>query len=423
MSHQRFRAGSAGFFFAVMVVAILSAGGIARAQCSDCTNFGTGSLASAMAGSFNDTAFGVDALNADTTGSNNTATGAFALQKNTTGSVNTADGTEALFSNTTGIENTATGAQALLSNTTGNANTATGDSALVGNTTGVRNTGTGSSALNENTTGNFNTATGSASLFFNVTGSANTASGDSALDENTTGSDNTAAGAAALAINTTGSNNIAIGESAGDNLTTGSNNIDIGNEGATGESNAIHIGVQGTQTATSIAGIFGNPLSKSTASAVLIDSNGNLGVQVSSARYKRDIRDMGDASDRLMKLRPVTFRYKADSTRAQQYGLIAEEVEKVYPELVVDGTDGKPEAVAYQVLPAMLLNEVQKQAREYRQLALRLAQKDVQIAALQKQLETLRRKDAQIDALSERLNALERQVRATRPEHLASAMR
>jgi uncharacterized protein involved in exopolysaccharide biosynthesis len=129
---------------------------------------------------------------------------------------------------------------------------------------------------------------------------------------------------------------------------------------------------------------------------------------------------MGDASDKLMKLRPVTFTYKADSTGIQQYGLIAEEVEKVYPELVIDGADGKPETVAYQVLPAMLLNEVQKQARD----------KDAQIAALrrqvasqEKQIDALKKKDAQIDALAERMNALERQARLARPEHLASAMR
>ena len=143
----------------------------------------------------------------------------------------------------------------------------------------------------------------------------------------------------------------------------------------------------------------------------------------SSARYKRDIRDMGDASDKLMKLRPVTFRYRGDSTGAEQFGLIAEEVEKVYPELVIDDTNGKAETVAYHVLPAMLLNEVQKQARANQQLARRLAEKDAQIAAMQRQLVALQKKNGEIDAMAERLDALERQARVAAPDHLAAATR
>jgi hypothetical protein len=131
-----------------------------------------------------------------------------------------------------------------------------------------------------------------------------------------------------------------------------------------------------------------------------------LGVVPSSARYKRDIRDMGNASDKLMKLRPVSFRYKADPTGTQQYGLIAEEVAKVYPKLVVNGPDGKPQTVAYHLLPAMLLNELQKQSGQ-------LEEKDQRITALQRQL----------DPLAARLDALERQTRASRPEHLATAIR
>lgn len=145
----------------------------------------------------------------------------------------------------------------------------------------------------------------------------------------------------------------------------------------------------------------------------MANNAGMLGCTKSSARYKRDIHDMGDASDKLMKLRPVTFEYKEDSERVEQYGLIAEEVEKVYPELVIDGSDGRPETVEYQVLPAMLLNEVQKQARQ-------LAQKDAQIASMHRQMASQQK---QVDALAERMNALERQVRLERSEHLASAMR
>jgi len=332
---------------------------------------------------------------------------------------NTAAGYGALFSDTTGGGNTATGSEALYYNTTGNENTATGVSALEDNTTGQDNTATGFAALFGNTTGSNNTAAGVAALRENTTGGENTAAGTDALGDNTTGGENTAAGTDALLSNTTGSNNIGIGNEGGSALTTGSNNIDVGNGGVAGESNTIRIGTQGTQTDTYIAGIFGTPKIKK-ACEVVVETTGLLGCVKSSARYKRDIRDMGDASDKLMKLRPVTFTYKADSTGTKQYGLIAEEVEKVYPELVIDGADGKPETVAYQVLPAMLLNEVQKQARD----------KDAQIAALrrqvasqEKQIDALKKKDGQIDALVERMNALERQARLARPEHLASAMR
>jgi hypothetical protein len=228
------------------------------------------------------------------------------------------------------------------------------------------------------------------------------------------GNANTAAGKFALNDNTTGGSNIGIGANGGANLTTGDHNIDIGNQGVAAESNTIRIGTQGTQTATFIAGIFGGPRIKKGCD-VVADNTGLLGCAKSSARYKPDIRDMGAASDKLMKLRPVTFTYKADSTDTQQYGLIAEEVERVYPELVIDDTDGKAETVAYQVLPAMLLNEVQKQARQ-------LAQKDAQIAALQRQLVALQKKNSEIDALAERLDALERQARASRSDRLTAAL-
>jgi hypothetical protein len=136
-------------------------------------------------------------------------------------------------------------------------------------------------------------------------------------------------------------------------------------------------------------------------------------------RYKRDIQDMGEASDKLMKLRPVAFRYKADPTGVQEYGLIAEEVAKVYPELVIMGADGKPETVAYHLLPAMLLNEFQKQARADQQRDRELAQKDAQIAALQQEISAMRRTNVAVDA---RLEALERQARTSRPERVATAM-
>ena len=293
----------------------------------------------------------------------------------------------------------------LINATSGNnGNVAIGVEALFNNTTGVENMGAGSDALAENTTG-----------------ADNTGAGAFALENNTTGSRNTATGVDAL-FNSTGSNNVGIGQAGGSNLTTGDNNIDIGNSGVGAESNVIRIGTVGAQKATFIAGIF-NAVKEKKACDVTVDAAGQLGCVRSSARYKRDIRDMGDASDKLMKLRPVTFRYKADSTSTQQYGLIAEEVQKVYPELVIDDANGNAEMVTYQVLPAMLLNEVQKQARADQRMARQLAQKDAQIAALQRQLSALQKKYSEVDAMAERINALEQQARKATPEHLASTIR
>ena len=187
-------------------------------------------------------------------------------------------------------------------------NTAFGFQALESNTTGVENTAAGVDDLTANTTGNNSTAAGAFALNSNTTGSGNTAQGVSALYNNTIGGGNTAIGGSALGGISTGSFNIGIGSNAGGGLTTGNNNIDIFNPGMTDDSNTIRIGTQGTQTKTFIAGIFGGPSIKKGCD-VVADSTGMLGCAKSSARYKRDIRDMGDASDRLMKLRPVTFQY------------------------------------------------------------------------------------------------------------------
>jgi hypothetical protein len=371
-----------------VVTALFGAGGAAHAQCTRCTNVGSGSLAS-VTFAVNDSAFGDNALHADTTGGDNTAIGSAALEDNTTGGANTATGSEALFNNLTGVADTASGAAALLDNTTGNENTAMGEEALA-----------------DNTTGDENTATGFVALLGNLAGI-----------------ENTATGVAALRQNTSGSNNIAEGFDAGDNLTTGSNNIDIGNEGVAAESNSIRVGVQGTQTATFVAGIFGTPLSKSSASPVLIDSSGHLGVQVSSARYKRDIRDMGDASEGLLKLRPVSFRYIEDPDGRRQYGLIAEQVERVYPELVIYGDDGKVRGVRYDLLPALLVKQAQEQAKEIGTLTAQAGRKDAQIAELRKQVDAIKKKDVESDALAERMNALEREARRSRPERVAAVAR
>ncbi len=282
---------------------------------------------------------------------------------NNTGSLNTATGAQALFNNTTGSLNTATGALALLNNTTGRSNTATGEQALLNNTTGSANTATGSGALLMNVTGQGNTAAGAAALRQGTLGRENTAMGNAALFSNT-GDNNTAAGSNALLLSTTGSNNIAIGRAAAFQVTTGSNNIHIGNQGLPADTARIRIGTAGTHTATFITGISGVPV---TGVPVMVDGNGQLGVAAaSSRRVKDDIRDMEGASEGLAKLRPVTFRYKAESAtgpRSIEYGLIAEEVAEIYPELVVLDKDGQPSGVRYHALPAMLLNELQRQHR------------------------------------------------------------
>lgn len=404
-----FRTRSIQFFFAVgVVVALLSAGAVLPAGAQN-TPLGTGALSSNTTGT-NDTALGFDALLSNTTGNDNTATGFEALDSNTTGNFNTATGSDALLSNTEGVQNTATGFEALKSNTTGADNTATGMDALL-----------------VNSTGNFNTATGFGALTPNATGSDNTATGFGALASNVTGGDNTVAGFQALQNNTSGNNNIAVGSNAGNALTTGSHNIDIGNSGVAGESTTIRIGTKGTQIRTFIAGIgnshvFGSP--------VMVNGSGRLGILVSSARFKRDIHDMGDTSGKLMKLRPVTFRYKEDAAGALQYGLIAEEVERVCPELVTYGADGRVEAVAYHLLPAMLLNEMQKQARENRQKDARIAAlqqqivaQHIQIVSQQQQIGAMQKETVRIDTLTARLNALEEQARRARPERLAAATR
>jgi hypothetical protein len=404
---------------AAVVVAMLSVvpASLARAQN---LFLGSGAGAANTTGT-NNSAFGSEALSDNTTGDNNTAVGFEALMLSPTSEGSTAVGSFALSHDiSVNGENTATGWSALRFNTTGVGNTATGQEALLSNTTGFDNTAMGEGVLEFNN-GSGNTATGATAMASNSTGANNTATGVAALMFNSTGSDNTAIGGSALgSASFAGSSNIAIGEIAGDKLTSGDDNIDIGNEGVAGEANTIRIGTTGMQTSTFIAGISNTPMHKSSARAVLIDSSGQLGFQSSSARFKRDIRDMGDASAGLMELRPVSFRYKQDPNGSVQYGLIAEEVQRSYPELVTYGADGRVDGVRYDLLPAMLINEMQKLARD------KNAQISVlrrQVALQQKQLDTLKKRDAQIDALTERMNAIESQARLSKPQALADATR
>ena len=355
------------------------------------TGMGTGALGGPtptnLTGSYN-TASGYSALSNNTSGEYNTATGDGALYENTTGSNNTASGDLALELNTTGGANTAAGNSALVSNTTGSYNAASGYAALYFNTTGSYNTASGANALSSNTTADYNTASGYRALNSN-NGVSNTASGYEALYTNTTGTENTASGVHALAANMSGSNNIAEVYHAGYNLTTGSNNIDIGSPGVKAESGVIRIGTitgtTSTQSAAYIAGLYG--VKTATAgTAVFIDSSGQLGTVSSSIRYKEDIQPIADASERLLKLRPVKFRYKKADVSGEkpiQYGLIAEEVAEVYPELVVrDATTGRIDGVRYDELAPMLVNEVQKQQSKN-------AAQDTRIRDLEQQVEKL----------------------------------
>ena len=286
---------------------------------------------------------------------------------NNGGFFNTAVGWNALKNNLTAW-NTAVGAAALSSNTTGYDNTAIGVTALEDNIDGNSNTATGRNALLLNTTGSDNTGTGTATLAFNTTGNSNVANGMSALTANITGSKNTAAGYFALSGNTTGDENIAIGYQAGLNLTAGSNNIDIGNSGVAAESGTIRIGTIGTQTATYIAGIRDTQIARGAAVPVGITPDGQLGVKVSSVRFKEAIKPIDKASEAIFSLQPVSFRYKNDPELVPQFGLVAEEVAKVNPDLVVSDVKGKPFTVRYDEINAMLLNEFLKEHHKVEQL-------------------------------------------------------
>jgi len=340
-----------------------------------------------------DTALGAFSLFADTTGNFNTAVGTNALRFNTTGSSNTASGVASLFHNTTGIDNTAIGVNALFSNTIGVYNAAYGNGALFNNTEGFFNTATGFQTLVRNTVGSYNTANGSQALFYNTTGLDNTAVGFQALGHNTTGGANTASGNDALLFNTTGGSNTALGFAAGSNLTTGSNNIDIGQGvfGVAGESNTIRIGNVGTQTATYIAGISQATVAKGL--AVVVDPTGHLGTKGSSERFKDAIKPMDKASEAILALKPVTFHYKKelDPEGIPQFGLVAEEVEKVNSDLVAYDAEGKVYTVRYEAVNAMLLNEFLKEHRKVEELKKdfesKLAEQQKQIKALTSGLE------------------------------------
>ena len=311
----------------------------------------------------------------------NTAEGQAALLSLTTGGFNTAVGFLSLRSDTTGPYNTAVGAGALLANTA-DLNTATGAGSLLSNTTGSDNTANGGLALFSNITGYSNTATGAFALFSNTGGHQNTALGVGALFNNISGNGNTAAGINALLNNTTGNGNTVLGVAAGGGITTANNVICIGTDGNNVDNSCFIGNIFGS---TSVNGV-----------GVLVNSNGRLGTMTSSRRFKEEIKPMDQASEALFALKPVTFRYKKeiDRQRIPQFGLVAEDVEKVDPDLVARDEKGKPYSVRYDQVNAMLLNEflkahgkMEEQQRQIQALTVQLKEQAAQIQKVSARLE------------------------------------
>ena len=430
------------------------------------TSVGFMSLFGNTTGAF-DTAIGAGALLANT-GDQNTATGAGALLSNTTGTINTADGAFSLASNTTGTGNTASGAQALFKNITGEENTAIGFSALGSNSDGVGNTAVGfdalrnnisaagntavgRSALASNLSGNQNTATGFVALGLTTTGSSNTAVGFASLGSNVSGGNNTAIGGGALATNAsgssntavgvlalgggsgdsntamgsmalhsdgTGANNTAIGAGALANNTAGNNNIALGinaGQNVVTASDTICIGIAGVDVTDGcyIGHVFEEPLNPDNL-PMAIDVNGKVGTLPSSRRFKDDIKPMDKTSEVILALKPVAFHYKDDKNCSPRFGLIAEEVAEVDPNLVARGKDGKPYTVRYDQVNAMLLNEFLKEHRK-------VQEQETTINELKKEIETvvarLKQQDAKIQTVSMQIEMSKpaRRVAVNRP--------
>ena len=340
------------------------------------------------------TAEGTNALNFLTTGAGNTGVGWRSLFSNTTSNFNTGVGAGTLVLNT-GDSNTAVGAAALLLNTTGNNNTASGAGAL-SFSTGDDNTAIGYQALDNNTTGDNNTAIGFEVLFTNSAGSINTAIGSEALYFNT-GTSNTAIGEGALIKNTTGNGNTALGAGSGGAVTTADNVICIGANGAN------------VSDTTWIATVYGVMPQSPTTAPVIVSYDGQLGTVVSSERFKKDITTMEKASEAILSLRPVTFHYKSDVKDFPQFGLIAEEVAKVNPALVLPDKEGKPYSVRYDAVNAMLLNEFLKEHRK-------VQEQEASITQLKQDFRgTVAQQQKQIEALTAGLQKVSAQLAAANP--------
>lgn len=349
------------------------------------TAIGWRSLFSASTASFN-TGVGAGAL-ALNNGESNTAVGAAALLLNTTGSQNVAVGTAALVFNSAGEDNTAVGAFAL-NNNTSNQNTAFGSNALFTNTIGIANTAVGAFALASNTGGQTNTAVGVHALSANTIANNNIAVGDSALVANTTGGGNTAIGSTALANSATGSGNVALGNNSGANVNTASNVVCIASVGKDVNNSCFIGSIHGVQTQN------GNAI------PVLIDSDNQLGTLSSSRRFKKDIEVMTKDSEAILALKPVRFHYKTDKTNTPQFGLIAEEVANVNPDLVVRDENGEVYTVRYEAVNAMLLNEFLKEHNAFLEEQKKVQKLEAALAAVS---ERLKEQDAKIERVSARI--------------------
>ena len=330
-------------------------------------------------------------------GTANTAVGAAALLLNTSGANNTANGTAALELNESGSNNTATGAFALFSNTASYENTAMGAGALTqndisGNELAIDNTAVGFDALNANVDGSDNTAVGSEALLSNNNAQGNTAVGDRTLTATTDGSFNTAIGDFAMPNNVLGDTNTVVGAVAGLNLVNGVFNTYLGDlvgAEAPDENSVIRIADLSSgypMNACFIGGIFGN---LTPGVPVYINANGQLSTTASSARFKDEIKPMEKASEAIFALKPVTFRYKKEFDRqgVAQFGLIAEEVEKVNPDLVYHDGQGEIYSVRYEAVNAMWPNEFLKEHREVEELKKQVAALTAGLQKVSAQLE------------------------------------
>ena len=358
----------------------------------------------------------------------NTADGADALAGLTTGIYNSAFGIFSLLSNGSANFNTGVGAGVLLVNTA-NENTAVGAGALFSNKVAGDNNAVGAFALFNNDsdaagTANFNNAHGRNCLLNNVDGDENDAFGDDSMESNTTGIENTAMGDDSLDSNTTGSDNTAVGKEAGDTVTTGSENTFLGHNAGIGTTDGSDIIAIGAESAGQFANvgptcfignIDGEPTSDPGSTvAVLIDSNNNLGTFASSRRVKHDIKPMDKASEVILALKPVSFKYNHDVKGTPCFGLIAEDVAQVDRDLVVRDKNGEPQTVRYEQINAMLLNEFLKEHRKVETAGSNIAELRSTVGVLTAQL---KEQAAQIQKVSAQLevNKPAPQVVASKP--------
>ncbi len=358
------------------------------------TGVGAGTLALNTAD--NNTAVGAAALLLNTTGFNNTGIGSTALLHNNSDN-NTGVGAGALTSNSTGNVNTAIGVGALGSNIDGSGNTATGVLALSANQHSPSNTAYGFIALQNNLASN-NTAMGAGALHLSVAGGNNTAIGFNALGSEVTGISNVAVGSGALA-NAIHGFNIAVGADAGINVTTALGVIAIGSSGAN---------VGGSCFIGNIRGVTTN---NANAIPVVIDSFGQLGTMSSSQRFKKDIKPMEGTSGSVLDLKPVTFHYKNDKSNIPQFGLIAEEVAKIDPDLVAHDKDGEIYTVRYDAVNTMLLNEFLKEHKKVEAQGREIVEQKATISELRKEMATfnarLKEQDSKLQKVSAQM-ALEK---------------